>query len=217
MNLFGESLEAVFEAGGRSSLPAERVCATGIGLLRALRDTHAAGLVHRDLKPENFLVGGAAAPSAAGGDKGAPPAPDAPDVFLVDFGLSAPFSRERARKDADGPPTTLRNIVGTSRYAPIAAHYGRAQLPADDIEAVLYCLAYLARADRLPWQGLRLRDKKARNSAVASIKLSTSTDALCASCSYLLPFATLARSGADPPDYDRLIELLRAAAAALHD
>jgi serine/threonine protein kinase len=204
MTLFGESLESVFEAGGRASLPALRVCVAGVGLLRALRDTHAAGLVHRDLKPENFLEGaGAGAAKARTFDE--------PQIYLVDFGLSAPYARgARPREDA-AAASTHRCIVGTSRYASVAAHAGRAQVPADDVEALLYCLAYLARAERLPWQGLRVRDKKARNAAVAAIKASTSTAGLCSgAAAYLRPFGELARAGADP-DYARLEALLRAA------
>lgn len=81
-------------------------------------------------------------------------------------------------------------------------------MPSDDVESLAFILTYLARGTKLPWQGLRLRDKKARNAAVASVKMSTSNDALVQGCEELRPFVAAARSGA-PPDYGQLELLLR--------
>ncbi|WP_437064322.1 serine/threonine-protein kinase [Streptomyces sp. enrichment culture] len=50
----GPDLHTVVETFGH--LPERSVAALGHGLLHALRDVHAAGLVHRDLKPSNVLV-----------------------------------------------------------------------------------------------------------------------------------------------------------------
>lgn len=50
----GPSLEQVVRRYG--PLPADSVHALADGLLRALRDIHAAGIVHRDLKPSNVML-----------------------------------------------------------------------------------------------------------------------------------------------------------------
>ncbi|MEU0626350.1 serine/threonine-protein kinase [Streptomyces sp. NPDC005989] len=50
----GLSLEQIVR--GHGPLPAEAVLALADGLLRALKDIHAAGIVHRDLKPSNVML-----------------------------------------------------------------------------------------------------------------------------------------------------------------
>ena len=119
------------------------------------------------------------------------------------MGLAAPIPvavLAENKKGSEWSETNwYRNIVGTSRYASLKAHSGRAQTPSDDVESLAFILAYLSRG-RLPWQGLRLREKKSRNAAVASVKMSTSNDALAQGCEELRPFIVAARSGA-PPDY----------------
>ena len=138
---------------------------------------------------------------------------DAPEICLVDFGLAAPAAPTLAPAKLVEPASWFRCIVGTSRYASIAAHSGRAQIPSDDVESLAYILCYLARGSKLPWQGLKLREKKARNAAVASVKISTSNDALVQGCEALRPFVAAARSGA-VPDYEHLESLLRSVSTA---
>ncbi|MER5367939.1 serine/threonine-protein kinase [Streptomyces sp. NPDC002722] len=50
----GLSLEQIVR--GHGALPTESVLALADGLLRALKDIHAAGIVHRDLKPSNVML-----------------------------------------------------------------------------------------------------------------------------------------------------------------
>ncbi|MFF1925150.1 serine/threonine-protein kinase [Streptomyces sp. NPDC058221] len=50
----GLSLEQIVR--GHGALPADSVLALASGLLRALKDIHAAGIVHRDLKPSNVML-----------------------------------------------------------------------------------------------------------------------------------------------------------------
>jgi serine/threonine protein kinase len=232
--LLGDSMEAVFTREGRTSLKLADVAIIGVGVLRALRDCASAGIVReskqfkpsvpsrqlsaqgssyppypsfppdRDLKPENILL----RYNASTGGKAPYGSIDSPDICLVDFGLAAPIPEVLPSKSLSDPVTWFRNIVGTSRYASISAHSGRPQLPSDDVESLAFILTYLARGTKLPWQGLRLRDKKARNAAVASVKMSTSNDALVQGCEELRPFVAAARSGA-PPDYGQLELLLR--------
>lgn len=48
---------------------------------------------------------------------------------------------------------------------------------------------------------------------MATIKLGTSIDGLCVGCEWLKPFASLARSGAEPPRYGELEALLASSLA----
>lgn len=99
----------------------------GRGLVQCLRALHGAGFVHNDLKPNNILLGTAG--SAAS------------QVHLIDFGLATRFD--------DGG---IRGERGTPNFASLAAHNGEPTRPRDDLESLVYCLAYLA-SGKLPWTG----------------------------------------------------------------
>lgn len=45
---------------------------------------------------------------------------------------------------------------GTGRYASLHAHLGRAVSPRDDLESLVYTLAFLV-SRQLPWQGHKVR------------------------------------------------------------
>ncbi len=77
-------------------LPVDEALEIAEGILQGLTVAHANGIVHRDLKPANVFV----VPSALG----------APDVKLLDFGISK-------FRSADGEHLTRTGIVlGTPRY-----------------------------------------------------------------------------------------------------
>jgi len=109
----------------------------GRGALRRLRQLHLAGFVHNDVKPANILLGAGSARQAA-------------EINLIDFGLATRAVGEPvvpAESDGSDEP------IGTPTFASVAAHERRrAMRPADDLEALVYTLAYLA-AGGLPWQG----------------------------------------------------------------
>ena len=99
-----------------------------------LHQLHLAGYVHNDVKPGNLLLGRGATASA---------------LHLIDFGL--------ATLAADMCPDSAwrRDMLkGTPSFASLAAHYSRRPMrPVDDIESLVYTLAYLA-VGGLPWEGL---------------------------------------------------------------
>lgn len=99
----------------------------GRGILRCLRTLHAAGYVHNDVKPANVLFGAA---RGAGADT----------VHLIDFGLATGVGN-----------TQGLGARGTPLFASAAAHAGAPTRPVHDVEALVYCLAYLA-AGSLPWE-----------------------------------------------------------------
>ena len=78
---------------------------------------------------------------------------------LIDFGLW-PLATHTvaAAAGADGgspaAPADKEARVGTPLYASIAGHEGRPTRAADDVESLVYCLAFLA-SGGLPWRHKR--------------------------------------------------------------
>jgi serine/threonine protein kinase len=118
----GESLDHILLAA-QGTLPLQFMTSVGIDLLTQLERIHMLGIVHRDLKPENVCA-------ASRGD----------GWSLIDFGLAS--SRVTTTTSARSFSGT---VVGTARYASIAAHQGRPIRPADDIESLCYLLLYACR------------------------------------------------------------------------
>jgi len=112
---------------------AEGLRRLGSDMLRCLRTLHTAGWLHNDLKPTNMLYG-----AAGSGQEDR--------VFLVDFGTA---SRVGGSGPADGEGLEFGG--GTPLFASLAQLEGRPTSPADDVESLWYCLAFLA-AGALPWQ-----------------------------------------------------------------
>eukprot|EP00667_Euglena_gracilis_P016260 EG_transcript_16999 len=131
MDLLGPSIEQLFDrCDNRFSL--KTVCMLAVQLIDRLEAFHSRGVLHRDLKPGNILIGRGEAVN---------------DLFLIDFGLSKPFSPPRATQ------ASQKSFVGTARFASISAHLGLELSYGDDLESLGYMLLYLAKG-RLPWQGL---------------------------------------------------------------
>jgi len=107
----------------RGGLNAEELRRVAIGLLRALRDAHAAKVVHRDVKPGNIVIS----------DKG---------VFLVDFGISRYLGTEHA----DGTVTTALNGFGSKLFASPEQLQGLPLTEASDVYSWGMVIAYAAGA-----------------------------------------------------------------------
>ena len=90
-----------------SPLSAERTCAIGLQIARALEAAHAQGIVHRDIKPANVIV-------TQGGK-----------VKVTDFGI--------ARAAGDTTLTATGSVLGTARYLSPEQARGEEAGPASDI------------------------------------------------------------------------------------
>ncbi len=97
---------------GRRRLAPAEVGAIARGVLEALADAHAAGLVHRDLKPENVLV------------------TDDLRVVLVDLGLAVPLELANSLDDE-----TVVAAAGTLPYLPPEVREGGVQDGRGDLYA----------------------------------------------------------------------------------
>ena len=143
LTLLGPSLDDLRRQGESGPLTGELLRHVGGCLLGLLRRLHAAGFVHNDVKPSNVLL-----------SAGAAELHPASELHLIDFGSC---TREPASAAAGGAagreaPPPAAGPAGSLLFASLAADESRATRPSDDVESLLYTLAYLA-AGSLPWQG----------------------------------------------------------------
>jgi serine/threonine protein kinase len=130
-------------------------------MLSCVEQLHRRDLIHRDIKPENFAMGRGASAS---------------QVFIIDFGLAKRFRSRRTREHiqfADG-----RKLVGTARYASVAAMRGCEQSRRDDMEALGFVWLFLLRG-WLPWMGLARHNGPHKFQKVLAVKEATSFEDLC--------------------------------------
>jgi eukaryotic-like serine/threonine-protein kinase len=107
----------------RAGLNAEELRRIAIGLLRALRDAHAAKVVHRDVKPGNIIIS----------DKG---------LFLVDFGISRYLGAEHPA----GTVTSAMAGFGSKLFASPEQLQGLPLTEASDVYSWGMVIAYAAGA-----------------------------------------------------------------------
>ena len=161
MELMGKSLEEIFESLPKKKMSVNCVAKIGIQMIEILEYIHKKHIIHRDIKPDNFVIGR--------GDK-------SKYVYLLDFGLAKKYRSSTTLKHYR--MTKKKNLTGTARYASINALNGLTQSRRDDLEAVGYVLLYFLRG-KLPWQGLRVKNKEDRYHKIMEIKQETSPSLLC--------------------------------------
>ena len=161
MELLGKSLEEIFESLPKKKMSVNCVAKIGIQMIEILEYIHKKHIIHRDIKPDNFVMGR--------GDK-------SKYVYLLDFGLAKKYRSSTTLKHYR--MTKKKNLTGTARYASINALNGLTQSRRDDLEAVGYVLMYFLRG-KLPWQGLRVKNKEDRYHKIMEIKQETSPSLLC--------------------------------------
>ena len=77
-------------------------------------------------------------------------------LYLIDYGTSDEYIDSTTKKHRLRAPSS--KIVGTARYSSLNNHYGYKQSRRDDLESLGYTLIYWL-LGRLPWQGLKLKDR----------------------------------------------------------
>ena len=127
-------------------------------MIDIIKYIHMCGFVHRDLKPDNFVLGN-----------------EKRRLFCIDFGLAKRYIKKTG-EHVDFAKT--RKFCGTARYASIAAHKNEEQSRKDDLEAIGYILIYLYKG-KLPWQGIKHKDKTERYKMIGEKKEEMSDEDLC--------------------------------------
>lgn len=156
MELGGSSLYDVTAAWpgpddtkGSGLLPDRWLAAFAVEAITILQGIHARGYVHGDVKPENFVV--KCEPLSIPRPEDTSFEQQPARLMLLDLGLAQPFRylTSRRRRPYGCEPDQFR---GTGRYASLHAHLGRAVAPRDDLESLVYSLAFLVHKS-LSWQG----------------------------------------------------------------
>ena len=139
MDLLGASISDLWFETTRGSrgFDAPTTIALAVRMLDLLERVHAGGYIHRDIKPANFVMSG-----DGGRGRG--------QLRLIDFGIAVPIEEEKAKAAKTGSSLWGKQFFGTRVYASATAHDGDAQSFRDDLEAVVYVLAFLTNGG-VPW------------------------------------------------------------------
>jgi serine/threonine protein kinase len=145
--LLGPSLESV--ATSSHGLNESFISDIGRQMLQRLKSVHACGMLHRDVKPDNFLFARTPVLDLSGRASHAP----VPLLHLIDFGMA-----KRIKEPIDAAENRLVPLIGSARYASLAAHRGEPLGRRDDLISMMYSLIYVASGGALPWQGYTERE-----------------------------------------------------------
>ena len=97
-------------------------------------------------------------------------------VYIIDFGLTKRYLNINTNKHAEY--NDKKNFVGTRRYASVNTHLGIEQSRRDDLEAIGHVIIYFLRG-RLPWQGLKAKNKQLKYEKITKVKKNTKPEVLC--------------------------------------
>ncbi|MBO4260907.1 serine/threonine-protein kinase, partial [Streptomyces griseorubiginosus] len=133
----GRSLERIMVESG--SLSPREAARTGLGLVAALRQVHARGVLHRDIKPGNVLVE-AAGERVVLTDFGIAALQDAKALTMVGMLVGSPdyMAPERISGRPQGPPSDIWSLGATL----CAALGGRSPFSRDTTLATLHAVLY---------------------------------------------------------------------------
>ena len=160
MELLGKSIDKLFSEC-KKNFSYKTIFQIGYQMIQRIEYIHSKGYIHRDIKPGNFVIGK--------GDK-------RKIIYIIDFGLSKRYIDKNNKKHI--PYKEGKGLTGTARYVSLFTHYGIEQSRRDDIEGIAYNLIYLAKG-KLPWQGVKTKNKKEKHKKIMESKLAYSPEQLC--------------------------------------
>ena len=133
----------------------------GYQLIQRIELVHSKGYIHRDIKPGNFVLGRGENNKI---------------IYIIDFGLSKRYIDKQTNKHI--PYKEGKGLTGTARYVSLFTHYGIEQSRRDDIEGIAFNLIYFARG-KLPWQGVKTKNKKEKHKKIMESKIYYKPKKLC--------------------------------------
>ena len=160
MQLLGKSLDKLF-IDMKRHFSIKTVSMIGYQMVQRIEYVHSKGYIHRDIKPGNFLIGKSS---------------EKERLYIIDFGLSKKYIDKITGKHViykEG-----KGLTGTARYVSLNTHYGIDQSRRDDIEGIAYNLIYFAKG-KLPWQGVKTKNKKEKHKKIMECKEEYKEDKLC--------------------------------------
>lgn len=160
MQLLGKSIDKEFSDCDRT-FSLKTVAMIGHQMIQRIEYVHSKGFIHRDIKPGNFLIG-------VGKEK--------QTIYIIDFGLSKRYLDKE--KKTHIPYKEGKGLTGTARYVSLFTHLGIEQSRRDDIEGIAYNLIYFAKG-KLPWQGVRTKNKKEKHKKIMEKKQNLTPEELC--------------------------------------
>ena len=160
MELLGKSIDKLFSEN-KKNFSFKTIFQIGYQMIQRIEFIHSSGYIHRDIKPGNFVIGRNE---------------NSKKIYIIDFGLSKRYIDKNTNKHI--PYREGKGLTGTARYVSLFTHYGIEQSRRDDIEGIAYNLIYLAKG-KLPWQGVRTKNKKEKHKKIMESKVQISPEKLC--------------------------------------
>ena len=158
MQLLGKSLDYYIKKLEVFSIHTTAMIAYQI--INILQYIHIRGIVHRDIKPGNFVMGLGL---------------NNLDLYIIDFGFAKKYKSMKTNKIY--PMTEKHELTGTSRYASINAMKGFQQSCRDDLESLGYMLYFFLKG-KLPWMGIKEKNKENLDKKILQKKVETVNEIL---------------------------------------
>ena len=159
MPLLGKSLKELY-ISKNLNFEFTDVCLIAIQIIERIKWVHSKKIIHRDIKPDNFLIG----------------LNDPNIIYLIDFGLSKKYQSSTTGKHIKF--TEVKKFTGTVLYASVNALRFKEQSRRDDLESIGYMLIHLMKGS-LPWQKIKVINKKESFVKISEIKKHINTEKLC--------------------------------------